>query len=178
MDQAIVNALQSWAGRSPVLDSIGIFLASGLIWLEVMAVVIFWFLARRRRALAALSAFLASFLAWCVSQGIGLVWFRPRPFADMPGVRELIAKSALDKSFPSDHATIAFALAFAVFLTDRRWGIALFVVAALICLGRVFVGVHYPTDILGGALIGMAVAWAVHRLIHYFLHTRHKANHL
>lgn len=174
MDQAIVYALQSLVGRSWFLDAAGIFLASVLIWLEAAGVVAFWLVDRRRRLLAIVAALVSAGLAWYVNQGIGLVWFRPRPFADLPGVHELIAKSALDKSFPSDHAATAFALAFAVLLVNRRWGTVFLAAAALICLGRLYVGVHYPTDVLAGAAVGIVCALSVHFLIHKTLRTSHK----
>lgn len=174
MDKAIVYALQSLIGRSWILDAMGIFLASVLIWIEAVGLVVFWLINRQRRILALVSALLAAALAWYVNQGIGLIWFRPRPFADLPGVRELIAKSALDKSFPSDHAATAFALAFAVFLVNRRWGMAFLAAAALICLGRVYVGVHYPSDVVAGALVGIVCALVIHFLIHKTLRTSHK----
>lgn len=177
MDNAIVYALQSLTGRSSLLDAAGVFLASVLIWFEVAAVALY-FILDRRRIITALGAFFSAVLGLATSWGIGELWFRPRPFAELYGVKELIAKSALDKSFPSDHATIAFAIAISILLVNRRWGTWLIVAAAAVCFGRVYVGVHYPTDVLAGAVVGTVCALVVHRLIHYFLHTRHRAKHL
>ena len=173
MDTEIFYAIQRLVGLSPVLDAIGIFCASVLIWIEAAAVIVF-FIKDRRRSWAFASAIVSGSLACLVSEGIGLIYFRPRPFAELAAAYLLINKSVLDKSFPSDHATIAFAAAGAIYFVNRRWGGALLAMAALIALGRVFVGVHYPSDVVAGALLGFVCAFLVHRLIHYFLHTKHR----
>jgi PAP2 superfamily. len=173
MDTTIFYGMQKLVGVSPVIDNIGIFCASFLIWIEIVLIGVFYLTARKRRALAACSAVASSVLAWTVSQGIGLLYFRPRPFAVLQSAHLLINKSSLDKSFPSDHASIAFAVACAIFFVDRRWGGVLLAMAAVISLARVFVGVHYFSDVVAGALLGFVCAFLVHRLIHYFLRTRH-----
>ena len=173
MDLAIFYGIQKLAGLSPVIDGVGIFCASVLIWIEAAAVGVFYLRARRHRALAVFSAFVSGLAAWVASNGIGLLYFRPRPFTVLANAHLLISKSPLEKSFPSDHATVAFALACAIFFVDHRWGGVFLAVAAIISIARVFVGVHYPSDIVVGALLGFVCAFLVHRLIHYFLHTRH-----
>jgi undecaprenyl-diphosphatase len=175
MDTAIFYSIQRLVGLSPVLDGFGIFCASVLIWIEAAAVTVF-FLQDRRRAWVFASAAASGVIAWLASEGIGLLYFRPRPFAALSGVHLLIAKSPLDKSFPSDHASIAFALAFAVYFADRRWGGVFLAMAAAIAVARVYVGVHYFSDVIAGALLGFICAFLVHRLIHIFLHTKHHPN--
>jgi len=174
MDYAIVSAFNGWASRSALASGLAIFLASHLVWFLALSAVIFLLLAPKKRMLAFVSAAISAVLALLVNQGIGAVYFRPRPFADHAGIHALIVKSSLDKSFPSDHAALAFALAAAIALVDRRWGAWLFAAAALVALGRVAAGVHYPTDVLAGALIGCLAAYAIHRLIHLILRTRHR----
>jgi undecaprenyl-diphosphatase len=66
-----------------------------------------------------------------------------------------------DASFPSDHASASFAIAVAVSLVDPLVGIAFLVLAALISIGRVIIGEHYPGDVVAGALIGTASALLV-----------------
>lgn len=173
MDAAIFYGIQKLVGISSVLDGAGIFCASVLIWIEAVAVIVF-FVEDRRRSWAFVGAAVSGAVAWLASEGIGLLYFRPRPFAVLANARLLIAKSPLDKSFPSDHASIAFALASAVWFVDRRWGGVLLTVAAVIALARVFVGVHYLSDVIAGGLLGFICAFLVHRLIHNFLHTKHR----
>jgi undecaprenyl-diphosphatase len=68
-------------------------------------------------------------------------------------------------SFPSGHASALFALASAIWLQNRRWGLAYLACAVLNGLARIFIGVHWPFDILGGALIGVGSAWVVNRAL-------------
>jgi undecaprenyl-diphosphatase len=115
--------------------------------------------ARRAVVAAGLSAGLALGLAQLISHAVD----RPRPFvADPSGVHLFTAHTA-DPGFPSDHATAAFAIAVAILLRDRRWGAVALVFACVLAVGRVAMGVHYPSDVLGGAALGAACAlglWA------------------
>jgi undecaprenyl-diphosphatase len=73
----------------------------------------------------------------------------------------LFSGHAADPGFPSDHATGAFAVAMAIYLRNRLWvGIAL-VAAAVLAVGRVAIGVHFPSDVLAGAVLGCGVALAL-----------------
>lgn len=86
---------------------------------------------------------------------IGWAFPRPRPFQDHM-VRLLIARSS-DPSFPSDHALAAFAIAAALVSTHPRTSMGLFGLGTLLAIARVFVGTHYPMDVLGGAILGGAI---------------------
>lgn len=89
---------------------------------------------------------------------------RPRPFAADPDGVHLLARHAADPGFPSDHATAAFAIATALVLVDRRLGVPALVAAVALALDRVALGVHYPSDVLAGAALGIAVATLLFRL--------------
>jgi undecaprenyl-diphosphatase len=126
-----------------------------------------WFLARpgaaRKWKLACASALASSAVALVLNQLVALAWQRPRPFAAHPGAHVWGARSQ-DPSFPSDHASAAFAIAFAVFAFDRRVGALFLAAATVLGVGRVVVGAHYPADVLAGALVGLGAALLVPRL--------------
>ncbi|UZM96955.1 phosphatase PAP2 family protein [Lysinibacillus sp. MHQ-1] len=82
-------------------------------------------------------------------------------------------KSNLDPSFPSNHAAGAFALAFALLWKRKKIGAVLLVMACLMALSRIFIGVHYPLDVLAGACIGLGVTYIVMWLIHLVENSRH-----
>ena len=86
-----------------------------------------------------------------------MVWDRPRPYEAHPGVHLFLAPSH-DPSFPSDHATAAFAIAVSLLLRSRRAGLLAIAMAVVLALARVAVGVHYPLDVIGGALLGTIAA--------------------
>jgi undecaprenyl-diphosphatase len=127
-----------------------------------------WLLARpgasRKWKLASASALAAGALGLFINQLIAHLWDRPRPYEAHVGVETWVPRSH-DPSFPSDHASAVFGIAFAVLMFDR-WAGALFVAAAaLIGAGRVLVGVHYPGDVLAGALVGLGCALVVVKLL-------------
>ena len=81
---------------------------------------------------------------------------RPRPFVD--NELTLLFYAPTDPSFPSNTASVGFALATAVFLRHRRLGGALYALAFCWGFARVYAGVHYPTDVLAGAAVGVVGA--------------------
>ena len=135
----------------------------------VLAIATFglWLLARpeghRKWKLASASALASAALALLIAQVIGKIWPRDRPFAAHPGAHVWGSRSH-DPSFPSDHASAAFGIAFAVFLFDRVVGSIFIAAATFISVGRVFVGAHYPADVLAGALVGLGAALLVVRV--------------
>ena len=151
-------------------DWLGRALAVFEAWaVPILAVATFglWLFARpggrRTWKLASASALASAALALLIAQVIGKIWTRDRPFAAHPDAHVWGSRSP-DPSFPSDHASAAFGIAFAVFLFDRVVGSIFIAAATLISVGRVFVGAHYPADVLAGALVGLGAALLVVRL--------------
>lgn len=169
MDQKIVQALHGVNGWSPALDALAIFCASLLPYFIVFAFIIFTVVSFRRGGAGTfadnkkrLRFLLLTALAVLIAYGffvsvIRFVYPVARPFAAF-GWQPLISHEASNPSFPSGHAVFLFALAMSVWQTSRRWGWYFLAVAALNAVARVFVGVHWPSDILAGALLGIIVA--------------------
>ncbi|HET6690416.1 MAG TPA: phosphatase PAP2 family protein [Miltoncostaeaceae bacterium] len=117
-----------------------------------------------RWRLAAASAVASAGLALLTNQVISHIWHRARPTEAHADAHLWFVHASHDPSFPSDHAAASFAIAVSVLLVSRRAGAAFLVAAAAISVTRVLVGLHYPGDVLGGALVGTAAALAVHHL--------------
>jgi undecaprenyl-diphosphatase len=114
-----------------------------------------------RSKLAAASAGISAVLALLVNAVLGHLWYHARPFADHPKQTVLLVHHGADNSFPSDHASVAFAVAFAVLMFHRRLGLLLVAVAVGVGLDRILVGVHYPIDVGASVLVGLGAALVV-----------------
>jgi membrane-associated phospholipid phosphatase len=106
---------------------------------------------------AAVWACIAVLIAVAVNQPIVHAAHEARPYTGHPDVLVLVARSA-DLSFPSDHSVMAGAAAAGLLLVSRKIGLVAVVAALLMAFARVYVGAHYPGDVLAGLLIGAAVA--------------------
>jgi membrane-associated phospholipid phosphatase len=132
-----------------------------------IATVALWFLARpgssRTWKLASAGALASAGLGLLINQVIAQIWHRQRPFATHPDAHVWGSRSH-DPSFPSDHASAAFGIAFAILLFDRVAGVIFMAAALFIGVGRVFIGAHYPADIAAGCLVGLAAALLIVRV--------------
>lgn len=160
MDLQVFFTINNLAGNSYFLDGLGIFFAIYALPILV-GVLILLALKKHRLFLQGMSA---SILAYGMNALIGVLIPRHRPFVDYE-VTKLIEKSVESKSFPSDHAALAFAIAAVVAYVYPRLAWLWFTCAILIALSRVYVGVHYPIDIIAGACVGILSAWVVRRAI-------------
>ena len=120
-----------------------------------------WRQRRDERRAAAVLATAAAGLSLLINQPIAHAVDRARPYIAHPAHAHLLIARSHDPSFPSDHATGAFALAFGIWLYDRTIGTLLLVLAGVLSFARVYVGTHYPGDVAAGALIGTVVATAL-----------------
>src|SRR3954468_6653893 len=107
---------------------------------------------------AAFAAGASAAVALAVGQVISHLVDRPRPFVDEPHGVHMFVTHAADPGFPSDHATASFAIAVAVLLYHRRWGVVALIGAVALCVGRVGMAVHFPSDVVAGAALGSATA--------------------
>lgn len=158
-----INGLAKDAPRwfDRVMEYVGEY---GLVLAMVLLVVWCWWSVRRRgdedaaSSVAALVwAPLAAGIAVLVNVPIRGFVERPRPFRDHQGL-EVLVSGKTDYSFVSDHATIAMALGVGLFVANRKFGLAGIALALLEGFCRIYMGVHYPTDVIGGFALGTAVA--------------------
>jgi undecaprenyl-diphosphatase len=132
---------------------------------------IIWFFNRpgvdRTWKLASASGYLAAAIAYVVAFVVHHIYDRPRPY-EAHAIQHPWSSST-DASFPSDHTSLSFAIAFAVLAFDTAAGVVFLVVAAIIGVGRLFIGAHYPGDVLAGVLVGAVVAVIVVRWLRRFV---------
>jgi membrane-associated phospholipid phosphatase len=129
-------------------------------------------IARRRENLAAVVAALwaplGMLLALGINQPIVAIVGEPRPYTLHPDIL-VLAQHSLDPSFPSDHAVMAGSVTAGVFLLSRRLGVLSTVAAVVMAFARVYIGAHYPLDVLAGLLLGAAVSIIGYLLAHRLL---------
>lgn len=164
-------SVNSFARHTPWLhEPMRLFAQYGVVLFAVLLLVSFW-LARRedtRSVAAALWAPVGAALALGLAQPVSHYFAAPRPYTVYPHALVLVARSA-DYTFPSDHATMAGAVAVGIAVTHRRARpiVVTAVVAALLMAGaRVYVGAHFPRDVIVGLVFGGVVSivgWLVVR---------------
>jgi|SRR5215218_2248541 len=165
MDWSLLHALNDFMYQHDGVEDPLLFYvnASEALFVATLAIV---FLAARGAANAAwrrasVAAVLSAGLGLAAAKMISELVDRARPFVADPHGVHLFSAHAADPGFPSDHATAAFAIAVAILLRKRGWGIAALVAATVLAIGRVALGVHYPSDVLAGAALGGAAALAL-----------------
>lgn len=153
----IAKDAPNWLDRTmEFIGEFGIVLGLGVLMLFA-----WWSVRKSEDAPAGVAA-----LAWApLAAGIALLVNipirgfvkRPRPFVDHGGL-DVLVKGKTDFSFVSDHATLTMALGVGLFVAHRKYGLVGIGLALLEGFCRVYMGVHYPTDVVGGLALGTAVA--------------------
>jgi len=154
MDIYIFNLINQFAGQWPILDNLAIFFSDKFGYV----LIVFLFIIFRKKWRIIIQTFAAAIISRLVITNI-IRWIFPRlrPLGDAVN------------SFPSGHAAFYFAIAAVVYFYNKKLGILFFIASFLMGLARVFSSVHWPSDIIGGALVGIISAWLVIKFSKRFL---------
>lgn len=163
-DQAVMAFVQSNCHNAvtdkifPIITYLG---ESGIFWILLSLLLIL--LGKKRGWQVTGGLMLGAMLIGLLAGEVTLknIVCRPRPFQELSRDVQLLIPPPSGWSFPSGHSCASFAAATSVFLKDKRFGAAALALAALIAFSRVFLFVHYPTDVLAGSLLGIICAVAV-----------------
>ncbi|MBI3260877.1 phosphatase PAP2 family protein [Candidatus Berkelbacteria bacterium] len=158
LDQKISESLVTFTQTSGIFYAVAKLGARWLVYFVPLAVLLIWFFNGPREKITAVRVTIAGLFGWLVVNSIiGHFFFRTRP--SLNAAKELLFHLP-DKSFPSDHATLGFALAFGFWLAGYR-KISLFFLILTLTFAtlRVFTGLHFTTDVLGGLIVGFVMAW-------------------
>ncbi|WP_025099769.1 undecaprenyl-diphosphatase [Burkholderia sp. A1] len=161
LNLAAFAALNAGSHPQPAVANLAIFAAVWLVFIVPALLLAVWFAGTRPVRRQAIAAGLAACVALLLAQLISSVWYSPRPFAI--GLGTQLIPHAADGSFPSNHMTFVWSVASALWLSrsTRALGIAMAIDALLVAWGRVYAGVHWPLDMLGGMFTGTAGALLV-----------------
>jgi len=143
------------------------FCAQILIFFFVLVLLYLWYAAQpvsyhHSNKKAVMLALVSLIFAVALKMIIAMIYFRARPFVTHPDL--MVVVSNLDpQSFPSGHALVSATITASLWLSGmRKLGFWLAIITLFVAFGRVAIGVHYPTDVLGGIVLGILSAWALH----------------
>lgn len=145
----------------PFLNPIMRFLAQEGEYVFYVGIIFYWFTRKEQNRWIVIHSLVSACVALGISGLIGDLFYRDRPFVSHH-VNQLIPH-VMNASFPSDHATGAFVIATSIFLFRKQEGRAWLVLAAGVAFSRVWVGVHYPLDVLAGTLLGCGTAIGMYK---------------
>lgn len=153
------HVINGWAGHNHLLDGLGIVLAKYApeIWAVIFLLMWFWPpLKQTRSRRAVVYAVVAGVVALIINVIIShAAPYRPRPFAIDPHGVHLLVSHPPDTSFPSDHVAGSFGFAVGLFFAGATDGFLAVGLALAVAVARVFVGVHWPTDVIMGGVVGI-----------------------
>jgi undecaprenyl-diphosphatase len=160
-DAVFTHMVNSFSGQVWVLDALMKLASSIGVPLMVLTVAVQWWSKSDRASMrhVLLSSGLSFLLGLAINQAVLLFVHRIRPY-DVD-VTQLLVAPSMDPSFPSDHATAAFAIAFTMLVLGHRWRWGYLAGAVLIGMSRTYLGLHYASDVLGGAVTALLAVVAV-----------------
>jgi len=162
-DYYLFRQINQFAGKNTFFDSVAIFFADYFEYFVVCILLVFLIINFKKYLKMVFEALAAGILArFGVVELIRFLHPRPRPFIN--NNINLILDKVNQWSFPSGHAAFFFALATVIYFYNRKLGILFFLTAFFISICRVFVGVHWPSDILGGAIVGILTGWLIFKI--------------
>lgn len=159
LNKTLFLLINASAQPDPIIVALAILFAEYAVWLAPATLVFKWLHGddtMRQRLIEASASALVALLA---AQIIGVIWPHPRPF--MIGIGHTLIVHAADSSFPSDHLTFFWAVAFSFLMhpEPRRAGWMLTLIGLPMAWARIYLGVHFPFDMAGAALVAGASAW-------------------
>ncbi|HGH7182863.1 undecaprenyl-diphosphatase [Bacillus luti] len=156
MNYTVFQWFNHFAGSSKLLDTLMIAITNSAVYVAILFMLILWFNNGKkenaiRKQYTVLYTTLSVVIALLVNVFIHAVYYHPRPFISHQ-VHQLVPHAA-DSSFVSDHSVLVFSIAFIFILRGERLKYIALIWAVLVGISRMYVGVHYPLDILGAAFL-------------------------
>ena len=156
--------INSWVGQNVWLDRLLVFSANNLGYIILGLVIVVCLLnSNKFKEIIVLSLGSAVVARFGIVALVRYFYYVPRPFLVLQNVRQLLDHDA-ESSFPSGHMAFYFALATVLYRYNKKAGIAAFGLSGLMGFARIFVGVHWPLDIITGVVVGVVTALLVYKV--------------
>ena len=166
MNYETFQRINGWAGHSKLLDTVMVTISESVPYVAAALMLYLWFIGNKQQGIekryTALYAVFSSAIALFINAIIHFVYYHPRPFVTHQ-VHQLVPHAA-DSSFVSDHSVLVFAIAWILIMRNAHWKYPVLFWAAFVGLSRIYIGVHYPADVIGSALL----AFVTSSLVIYF----------
>lgn len=151
---------KQWLFLNPLM----IFLAKYLKYFLVLGILIYWFTRKKQNRIMIICGMIAFIIAEILGEFAGKIYSNNQPFAELTNVNQLIGHT-VDNSFPSNHAIQFFSICVTFLLFKKNLRFMWLILAFLVGISRIWVGVHYPGDILVGAILGTLSAYICFRIV-------------
>ncbi|KIV53043.1 undecaprenyl-diphosphatase [Aneurinibacillus migulanus] len=148
----------------PYLNPVIVFLAEYMLYFLCLSVVVYWFTRTNKNRMMVIQAVIAFILAEILGKMAGQFHSHYQPFAVLPHVNQLIEHD-IDNSFPSDHTILFFSVCISFWLVRKKGEWLWLMLPCCVAISRIWVGVHYPIDVITGALLGVISALFVYWLV-------------
>ncbi|MEH7109141.1 undecaprenyl-diphosphatase [Bacillus sp. JJ1764] len=148
----------------PFLNPIFSFIAEYMVIFLVLSVILYWFTKDSDNRMMILCATFAFICAFSIGKVIGIFHSNYQPFVELPDVNKLIHKEK-DNSFPSDHTILFFSYCTSFWLYKKGWSLVWMLLAILVGVSRIWVGVHYPFDVLAGIVLSLVTSTFIYLLL-------------
>ncbi|WP_066304240.1 undecaprenyl-diphosphatase [Bacillus sp. FJAT-29814] len=165
MNYNLFKSINQLSGQHPYLDELMAGVTNYALFIFAIILLLIWIFGNDQYKKTVVFAAITGILGLFINFVIGHLYFEQRPFVTHHV--HLLIQHAADASFPSDHTTGAFALALAVLFVHRKIGIGMLLFALLTGFSRIYVGHHYPFDILGSIIVSLVISIIVYKMSPY-----------
>ncbi|ATH93527.1 UDP-diphosphatase [Bacillus glycinifermentans] len=165
MNYELFKAIHNLSHHSTILDGMMIFISEKAIYLYALMLLAIWLFGGHSYKKSVLQAGFTGILGLVFNYLITLIYQEPRPF--VAHHVDVLIHHAADASFPSDHTTGALAISIAFWLVHRKIGTFMIAFGLLTGFSRIWVGHHYPVDVLGSILVAILVSLIVLKFSKY-----------
>jgi len=168
MNQTWFYYLNNLASQKIWFDGLVVFFGEYFSWIVLAGLGAYLLFRQEKRILRmVIFSLILGTASLAAAMFIRFFYFHPRPFAFLGNIYQLIVH-APTASFPSAHAAFFFGLAAGIYFFNKRLSVAFFASAFLISVSRVIGGIHWPFDIIGGAIVGLASTFLLRYLWHRY----------